>query len=239
MSVSRTTCLLAACLLAGPAADAAQQRRSTDRLDAMDRNRDGVVTRQEWTGTAEAFEDRDWNEDGVLSGTELRPGARRGQSRRSRETARGPAQDGFDDWTQEGFRQLDRNGDGRISASEWTWEREAFARADHNGDGVVTWSEFLNEDTRAQRRRGAAASTDASRNGRAARAYDAGYERGWTEGVQAGREDRERNQGWDLEGQRELETADSGYTSALGARPDYQAGYRDAFRAGYRDGFER
>ena len=31
------------------------------------------------------------------------------------------------------------------------------------------------------------------------------------EGRAAGREDRERNQGWDLEGQRELEQADSGY----------------------------
>jgi len=68
-------------------------------------------------------------------------------------------------------------------------------------------------------------------------AYRAGYERGLAEGRTAGREDKDRNQGWDLEGQRELEQADSGYTSAVGARSDYQAGYRAAFRVGYREGY--
>ena len=68
-------------------------------------------------------------------------------------------------------------------------------------------------------------------------AYRAGYERGMAEGRTAGREDRDRNQGWDLDGQRELDQADSGYRDALGARADYQAGYRAAFRIGYREGF--
>ena len=68
-------------------------------------------------------------------------------------------------------------------------------------------------------------------------AYRAGYERGMAEGRTAGGEDRTRNQGWDLDGQRELEQADSGYREALGARADYQAGYRAAFRIGYGEGF--
>ena len=46
------------------------------------------------------------------------------------------------------------------------------------------------------------------------------------------------NQGWDLEGQRELEQADSGYQPQMGARTDYQAGYRESFRVAYREGFD-
>ena len=66
-------------------------------------------------------------------------------------------------------------------------------------------------------------------------AYRAGYERGRQEGIQAGKEDKPR--GWDLEGQRELETADSGYEPRMGDRAEYQTGYRTGFRSGYREGF--
>jgi hypothetical protein len=64
-----------------------------------------------------------------------------------------------------------------------------------------------------------------------------GYDRGIKEGMAAGREDFNRNQGWDLEGQRELQSADSGYNSSMGPRTDYQAGYREGFRNAYRAGF--
>jgi hypothetical protein len=70
------------------------------------------------------------------------------------------------------------------------------------------------------------------------RAYQAGHDRGLIEGRAAGREDRVRNQGWDLEGQRELEQADSGYDVGMGARADYQSGYREAFRLAYREGWD-
>lgn len=239
MRPSTTTTILAACLFAAPVLAAAQQGRGTDRLTDMDRNHDGVVTRQEWTGTAEAFRDRDWNDDDVLSGNELRPGARRGQARRAREAARQDEANRFDDWTVAGFDRLDRNGDGRLSAREWTYQRDTFDEADRNRDGVVTRGEFLNENARAQRRRGPAASTDSRNERRDTRAYDAGWDRGRTEGLQAGREDRERHQGWDLEGQRELESADSGYQPSLGVRADYQAGYRDGFRTAYPEGYGR
>jgi hypothetical protein len=67
-------------------------------------------------------------------------------------------------------------------------------------------------------------------------AYRAGYNRGLAEGRQAGSEDKQRNQ-WDLDGQRELEQADSGYYPQLGDRREYQAGYRAGFTRGYRLGF--
>ena len=43
--------------------------------------------------------------------------------------------------------------------------------------------------------------------------------------------------GWDLDGQTELERADSGYYSQLGTLGEYQGGYREGFRVGYREGF--
>ena len=69
-------------------------------------------------------------------------------------------------------------------------------------------------------------------------AWTQGHTRGLTEGRQAGKEDRSRNT-WDLEGQRELETADSGYEPRFGVKTDYQAGYREGFRLGYGEGYGR
>ena len=70
-------------------------------------------------------------------------------------------------------------------------------------------------------------------------AWRSGYARGLADGRAAGREDRERKQGFDLDGQRELETADAGYDARDGSRADFQAGYRAAFRLAYREGYGR
>ena len=102
---------------------------------------------------------------------------------------------------------------------------------DEDGDGIVTRDEFLSVAGPV-----GTSGTVESRN--TTRAYQAGYERGRSEGRQAGKEDKGVNGGhWDLEGQRELEQADSGYSADLGARGDYQSGYRAGFRLGYREGF--
>ena len=301
------------------------QPQSTIRFAAMDTNRDGVITRAEWQGSDRSFRVHDWNNDRVLSGDEVRPGARRAQgSTVPFDSAE--REYGFTDWTPQGFRQLDHDRDGRITSDEWHFDRESFRRADHDNDGVLTRAEFLNEDaqdddredrfewldgnsdgrvsraewhgtrerfdlldvnrddvlTRAEMRgtsdpppdlftsidvnrngaiesnewhwsRGSFTGRDLNRDGRLSRneftgadaqanqrpAYRAGYDRGLNEGRAAGREDRERNQGWDLEGQRELETADSGYEPRIGPKAEYQAGYREGFRRGYREGWGR
>src|SRR4029079_261611 len=115
------------------------------------------------------------------------------------------------------------NGDGNISVPEWHWSRTSFDQRDANKDGRLSQAEF----------RGAVApSTSAG-----AAAYKAGYDRGVTEGHAAGREDRVRNQGGDLEGQRELETAESGYQPSMGPKEAYQIGYREGFRKAYREGW--
>jgi Ca2+-binding EF-hand superfamily protein len=301
------------------------QRGRAIRFQGMDRDNDGRITRAEWTGSDQSFRVHDWNDDGVLSGDEVRPGARRGQRQMPEPDFDTPDREyPFDDWTVRGFNRIDHNRDNRITADEWHFDRESFRRADHNRDGVITRREFLNEDleqdddredrfayldvnrdnrisrdewhgtlaafdrlddnrdgvlTRAEvsgtepppdlftsvdvNRNGTIARDgwhwsaasfdrlDTNRDGRLTReefsgtgpaatrsqAYQAGHDRGLIEGRAAGREDRERNQGWDLEGQRELEQADSGYDARMGPRDDYQAGYREAFRVGYREGF--
>ena len=119
------------------------------------------------------------------------------------------------------FTSLDVNRNGTISRDEWHWSLGSFDRLDKNRDGRLTRQEFAGTEPTATR----------------SPAYQAGRDRGQIEGRAAGREDRERNQGWDLEGQRELEQADSGYEARMGPRADYQAGYREAFRVAYREGF--
>ena len=107
----------------------------------------------------------------------------------------------------------------------------AFARLDRNTDGSVSREEF-NESA-------GELATATSGERRPTPAYQAGHARGLAEGRDAGKADRglSARGNWDLEGQRELEQADSGYEERLGARADYQTGYRAGFRAGYTEGF--
>ncbi len=105
------------------------QARESMRWRAMDTNGDGRITRSEWRGNARAFDNHDWNNDGVLSGDEVRPAA--AQADRSRE------------WTAERFAELDRNRDNRLTRSEWQDDVESFERADRNSDNRLTRAEFL------------------------------------------------------------------------------------------------
>jgi Ca2+-binding EF-hand superfamily protein len=122
------------------------------------------------------------------------------------------------------FTSLDMNRDRTITPNEWQWSRASFDRLDLNRDAKLSVVELKG--------------TPPAEPARSA-AYRAGYERGLSEGRQAGREERLANRAWDLEGQSELDTADSGYTSTVGSRADYQTGYREAFRKAYREGWDQ
>jgi Ca2+-binding EF-hand superfamily protein len=195
----------------------------------LDRNRDGYLSAAEFSGTddddrEDRFSDLDANHDGRVSRSEWHgsaavfdalDGNRDGVL--TREEAIGTG-----DGPQDEFRSVDVNGDGVVMPNEWHWNRAAFDRLDANHDGRLTRQEW---DHAPQ----TVLPTQTP-------AYRAGYERGRQDGVQAGHEDKPH---WDLEGQRELETADAGYQPATGSRADYQAGYRAGFRLGYHDGFGR
>jgi Ca2+-binding EF-hand superfamily protein len=142
------------------------------RFAGLDTNHDGRITRDEWRGNQNSFNQHDWNGDGVLSGIEVTPGAQRPNQgdtfdrldtnrdgRLSLAEWRGNRatfntldlnRDGF--LTREEFRNnphgrdhfslLDTNGDGRIALSEWTGDRATFDRLDKNHDGFLSREEF-------------------------------------------------------------------------------------------------
>jgi hypothetical protein len=103
------------------------------RFREMDENGDGVITRAEWRGSLQAFDEHDWDGDRRLSGDEVRVGAERPQ-----------------DWTSERFQLLDRNRNNFISRGEWSEEPAEFVRIDRNGDDRVSRDEFLNGDPDAR-----------------------------------------------------------------------------------------
>jgi Ca2+-binding EF-hand superfamily protein len=102
------------------------------RFRGMDRNRDGRIARSEWRGNARSFDRHDWNNDGVLAGNEVRPGAQ-------------PPDAFMDDYGEvdnERFDYLDYNGNARIDSHEWDGTPAAFDRLDRNNDGTLTRAEL-------------------------------------------------------------------------------------------------
>lgn len=233
------SCLVTVPLSAGQATSPQQQTTRAERearrlmrFRAMDVNHDGIITRSEWRGNARAFDRRDINADGVLSGSEVWPAeGPQGVPAQAAGTAEAPDRGAPVDMLARSFAQADDNRDGIISRAEWRSDPATFSRVDVNGDSVITRPEYFGEGWAGQI---ATASSEPRAN---SRAYQNGYDRGLADGRQAGKEDKELRNRWDLEGQRELEQADAGYQASLGDRRDYQAGYRAGFRAGYRQGF--
>jgi EF hand domain-containing protein len=121
------------------------QSRETMQFQGMDRDHDGVITRREWRGSDASFRVHDWNGDNVLSGDEVRVGARRTPNNDEDYTP--SPRPGFSDRTQAGFNRVDANRDGRVSRDEWQWSRRSFDRYDRNGDGVLSRAELASADT--------------------------------------------------------------------------------------------
>lgn len=195
----------------------------------IDHNNDNRVSQAEFLGdqtvdddAEDLFEYLDDNNDGRVSRAEWHgTRARFDALDRNNDNVLTRAEATGADAPADLFTAIDANNDQIIARSEWRWSTASFDLRDANRDGRLTRDEFV----------GVTSNRTA--------AYRAGYDRGLAEGRVAGREDRVRNQGWDLEGQRELERADSGYQASMGNRAEYQAGYREGFRRGYREGWEQ
>ena len=218
---------------------------------SVDHNRDGRITTDEWHFDRESFRRADHNGDGVLSRAEFlsedvdddrndrfddldlngdnRVSRNEWHGTLARFTALDANRDGVITRVEmlgsavppELFASVDVNRDRVITVDEWHWSRASFDARDADGNGRLTRQEF----------------TGMALQPATSAAFKAGQERGLTEGRAAGREDKQNNGVWDLEGQRELEQANSGYQASIGPLAEYQAGYREAFRRGYREGF--
>ena len=92
-----------------------------------------------------SFNVHDWNGDGILSGEEVRSGARR-QTPGNDDFDSAEREYPFNDWTARGFSALDHNRDNRITREEWHFDVETFRRTDRNRDGALSRTEFLGED---------------------------------------------------------------------------------------------
>ncbi len=115
----------------------ANTNQDAARFRGMDRNNDGRVERNEWRGSARSFEVHDWNNDGVLSGDELRPGSAR--------IGRTIQDEDFE--TGEQFENLDVNNNNRIELREWHSTAAAFDQLDTNNDNFLTRAELSRSST--------------------------------------------------------------------------------------------
>jgi len=177
---------------------------------ALDRNHDGRIARKEWRLDRELFGRVDRNGDNFVSRAE------------------------FNRMPRQLFSIADVNRDGFIEANEWSGVRATFDRRDLNHDGRLSRNEFAGSGSVE-----VPGNTPVGTSGSHSPTYSAGYGRGVVEARAQAREDRVRNQGYDPEGQRELETADSGYDPRFGPKAEYQAGYRDGWRRGYPEGWRQ
>jgi len=208
----------------GGALDRAQREQA--RFRSFDVNNDGIITQREWRGGAVAFRQLDTDGDRELAGREIWFRLPEDPSTYTEENQR--HQDLI-----EAFYRADRNRDSLLGIAEWWDQRDLFNRVDINRDNVLTLGEFLYTEQAIDLPTG----TAGDKRPPESRAYQSGYQRGLSEGREAGKEDKTVRKQWDLEGQRELEQADSGYMNDVGRRDEYQAGYRAGFRLGYKQGF--
>jgi hypothetical protein len=192
-------------------------RYSPAQFSSLDVNRDGWVTRSESRMSSAQFSQFDTNSDNRISRFEFENVA---------------SYNDDDASSYDRFAVVDVNHDGWLARSEWRGSEAGFNRLDTNGDNRLSHTEYDAEVPGGVQTQ----STTMGATYRTA-AWRAGYERGTQEGETAGRADYIRYHRWDLEGQTELERADSGYTPQIGQLSEYQAGYREGFRIAYRSGY--
>jgi Ca2+-binding EF-hand superfamily protein len=123
-------------------ADAQTGPVSRMRFQALDRNNDGRITRDEWNGNDRSFQNHDWNGDGVLSGNEVRSGAQRNTELADHNPN---ARERNLNWTAANFTALDHNRDGRLSSNEWHFDLATFRRIDRDRNDSISRAEFLGE----------------------------------------------------------------------------------------------
>ena len=146
------------------AEDDAAAQRASEVLLADDLNGDGKVAADEWSEENEKFLKIDKDADGFLTQAELTEFYANAATDEGEKAAGGdPKAPGGDPKAaggdggkrdrmkkllEEKWKEVDKDGDGFLSAEEWTYGEESFAKADKDADGKVSREEmggFLKE----------------------------------------------------------------------------------------------
>ncbi len=108
--------------------------RSQMRFRDLDRNGNRMIERSEWRGSPRSFQIHDWNNDGVLSGDEVRTGA-------APPTDSIEAED-YNMTPNDRFAYLDVNNNGSIDRNEWDGSLDTFYQLDRNSDNRIARAEL-------------------------------------------------------------------------------------------------
>lgn len=87
-------------------------------IKSFDKNRDTILSRNEWTGPEKQFESTDVNRDGQLTVAEMAVAL---------------------------VKNMDKDGNDKLSMSEVSFPKEKFDTLDKSGDGLVSAEEFMHD----------------------------------------------------------------------------------------------
>lgn len=94
-------------------------------FDAMDKDENQGISREEWAGSRGLFDRLDRDHDGSISLQEYEDREFRSMTREAL------------------FGRMDTNGNGRLEPAEWWWSRDAFTLVDRDSNGWITPEELL------------------------------------------------------------------------------------------------
>jgi Ca2+-binding EF-hand superfamily protein len=136
------------------------------RFHGLDSDGDGRITRAEWRGNDNSFQQHDTNGDGVLAGAEITPAEPLTDN-----------EDPSDDWREwwdfhqgqfdtGAFDGMDKDENQSVSREEWAGGFALFDRLDRDHDGVITQQEYEDREFRGLTREALFARLDANADGR-------------------------------------------------------------------------
>jgi Ca2+-binding EF-hand superfamily protein len=152
--------------------------RAADTTRSFDRNKDGVIQREEYPGRDDIFRGADRNRSGALEAGEVLQLAEE-EIDDIRKRLRSPGKNEF-------LVLFDVDKDNRVGADEYDGPAAAFRKYDVDGDGVVTYDELYPAKMRNEKDEGpkpeqltAVATLDKDEDGKVARAEFPGSDAAW------------------------------------------------------------